>query len=341
MNKLENLLKLYDYSLPKELIAQKPANPRDNARLLIYERKTGKFKLDTFKNLVKYLPSPCLLIFNQTRVIPARLQTKKITGGKAEIFYLGRKGSLLKALSNRDLKPNDKLFLSPKIYFSIVGKEANYYLAKPSFKISQLPNILKQYGQTPLPPYIKNSPLNETSKRKEYQTVFAKTGESVAAPTAALHFTKKQLKELKKRGIKFEFVNLNVNLGTFAPLKEKNIKSGKLHSESYFLSKKTAKSLKNAQRNKLPIIAVGTTSLRTLETFAQTSKLSGSTDLFIRPGFKFNLTDGLITNFHVPRSSLLMLVAALVGRKKLFQIYKKAILEKFRFFSFGDGMLII
>jgi S-adenosylmethionine:tRNA ribosyltransferase-isomerase len=280
-------------------------------------------------------------VFNQTRVIPARLQTKKVTGGRTEIFYLGKKGSLLKVLSNRKLNPKEKLFLNPKLYFKIVGREEKYYLAKPSFKFSQLSQVLKKFGHTPLPPYIKNSPLSEAQKRKEYQTVFAKTGESVAAPTAALHFTKQQINQLKKRGIKIEFINLDVNLGTFAPLKEKNLKTGKLHSENYSISKKTALNLRLAKKSGIPIIAVGTTSLRTLETYAKNLKLSGSTELFIKPGFKFRLTSGLITNFHVPQSSLLMLVAALVGQKKLMQIYTRAILEKFRFFSFGDGMLIL
>ncbi len=341
MPTLETALQPYDYLLPKELIAQKPARPRNAARLLVYNRKSGRLKLDIFKNLVDYLPSGCVLVFNQTRVIPARLQTKKVTGGIAEIFYLGKKGSLLKVLSNRKLKPKEKLFLNPNLYFEILGREEKYYLAKPSFKFSQLPQVLKRFGQTPLPPYIKNSPLSEAEKRREYQTVFAKSGESVAAPTAALHFTGKQINQLKKRGIKIKFINLNVNLGTFAPLKEKNLKTGKLHSENYSISNKTALSLRQAQKSGTPIIAVGTTSLRTLETYAKNLRLAGSTELFIKPGFKFRLTSGLISNFHVPKSSLLMLVAALVGQKKLMQIYNRAILEKFRFFSFGDGMLIL
>ena len=338
---IDAILKPYNYSLPKELIAQKPARPRDAARLLVYNRKNGKLKLDIFKNLADYLPCGCILVFNQTRVIPARLQTKKVTGGRTEIFYLGKKGSLLKVLSNRKLKPKEKLFLNPKLYFEILDREEKYYLAKPSFKFSQLSQVLKKFGHTPLPPYIKNSPLSEAQKRKEYQTVFAKTGESVAAPTAALHFTKQQINQLKKRGIKIEFINLDVNLGTFAPLKEKNLKTGKLHSENYSISKKTAQNLRLAKKSGIPIIAVGTTSLRTLETYAKNLKLNGSTELFIKPGFKFRLTSGLITNFHVPQSSLLMLVAALVGQKKLMQIYNRAIREKFRFFSFGDAMLIL
>ena len=203
---------------------------------------------------------------------------------------------------------------------------------------------MQKYGQTPLPPYIKNSPLTEKQKRKEYQSIFAKAGLSVAAPTASLHFTRKLTANLKKQGTEVKFVTLNVNLGTFAPLKEENLMSGKLHLESYEIDKKTAGDLNQAKQQGKTIIAVGTTVVRTLESSAkhhEFKKLQGSTDLFIYPPYKFQFVDSLITNFHVPKSSLLMLVSAMTGRKKLLNIYQKAIKKKFRLFSFGDGMLIL
>ena len=226
----------------------------------------------------------------------------------------------------------------------VVKKSGQFYFFKPSFPLFQVAEILKKYGATPLPPYIKHSPLTEKQKREQYQSVFAKTGLSVAAPTASLHFTKRLIGKLKKQGIGIAFVRLDVGLGTFAPLKEENIKSGKLHKEFYQIDKATAGFLNKAKQQGRPIIAVGTTAVRTLETSANKSgikKLSGNTDLFISLGYKFKFVDGLITNFHVPKSSLLMLVAALVGIKNLLVLYQQALNKRFRFFSFGDGMLIL
>ena len=341
MPKLETVLKAYDYSLPANLIAQKPARPRDSARLLIYNRKLDKTSFDTFRNLGKYLPKNSVLVFNQTKVVPARLMVKKHTGGKAEIFYIADDGKLIKTIADRKLTLGSKLFINQKLYFEITEQQENFYFLKPSFPVAEIKTILQKYGQTPLPPYIKNSPLSEKQRREQYQTVFAKQGLSVAAPTASLHFTKKLIAGLKKQGIEVKFVTLNVNLGTFAPLREENLASGRLHLESYDIDKAVALALKKAKQDGRPVIAVGTTVVRTLESWAASGKLSGSTDLFIRPGYKFKMVDALITNFHVPKSSLMMLVSALTGRKQLLDVYQKAISKKFRFFSFGDGMLIL
>ncbi len=346
---LESLLKQYDFALPKELIAQKPSRPRDSARLLIYRRKDEKIYFDVFANIAKYLPKNSVLVFNETKVVPAKLTVIKPTGGKAEILYISHDAKYIKALSNKPLSPgtvtciNDGRHLC-KYNFFVQKRQTQFYFLKPNFPISQIKSILKKYGQTPLPPYIKNSPLSEKQKREQYQTVFAKQGLSVAAPTASLHFTKKLITKLKKQGIGVKFVQLDVNLGTFAPLNEQNLKTGKLHSENYSIDAKTARELSQMKKQNRPIIAVGTTVVRTLESASKTgslAKLSGSTELFIKPGFKFQFISGLITNFHVRKSSLLMLVSAVTGRQKILQIYGQATKKRFRFFSFGDGMLIL
>ncbi|MDE2311784.1 MAG: tRNA preQ1(34) S-adenosylmethionine ribosyltransferase-isomerase QueA [Patescibacteria group bacterium] len=342
---LAELLKKYDYRLPPELIAQAPAKPRDLARLLVYHRLADKPAFDTFKNLGKYLPKNAVLVFNQTKVWPARLVVHKITGGKVELLYISHDKKFVKFLSNRLLRPGDNLKINAKYSFTISKKEGQFYFLRPSFPMSRLMGVLKAYGITPLPPYIKHSPLTETQKRGAYQTIFAKTGLSVAAPTASLHFTRRLLKTLRQKGINEKFVRLDVGLGTFAPLKDDNLKTGKLHREFYQIDRATADFLNLAKKAGRPIIAVGTTVARTLESAANNrrrlSKLTGHTDLFIQESYKFKFVDGLITNFHVPKSSLLMLVSVLAGRKKILSLYQQAVKRKFRFFSFGDGMLIL
>ena len=363
-----SILKQYDYLLPKELIAKKPSHPRDSARLLVYKRPSkftlsktwreyppqvgerGLIKFDIFKNIAKYLPKNAVLVFNQTKVVPARLPLIKSTGGKVEVLYIGHDRKFVKVLANKKLAVGQYLKLyrstspAPRLgrgKLEVSKKQGQFYFLKPNFPINQITSVLQKYGKTPLPPYIKNSPLSEKQKRQQYQTVFAKTGISVAAPTASLHFTKKLMNQLKKQGIEIKFVNLDVNLGTFAPLTEKNLKSKKLHLETYEINRKVFAEIIKAKKNHRPIIAVGTTAVRTLESAMKFKRLSGQTNLFIRPPYKFKLVDGLITNFHVPKSSLMMLVSSLVGRKKLLNLYQKAIRQNFRFFSFGDGMLII
>lgn len=346
---LEKILRDYDYNLPPELIAQEPAKPRDNARLLVFNKDSQKIKFDVFKNIAKYLPKDAVLVFNQTKVVPARLEIKKAGGGLAELLYIDYSNGLIKALSNRPLKETSYIRLVhgrelEEYQFLVSRREGKFYFLKPNFPISSIKNILQKCGKTPLPPYIKHSKLSERQRRKEYQTVFAKAGLSVAAPTASLHFTKALIAKIKKQGINVKFVTLNVNLGTFAPLKEENLKTGKLHLETYEVDKNTAKFLNQAKQSGKKIIAVGTTVVRTLESASinhQLKKLKGDTKLFIKPGYKFKMTDGIITNFHVPKSSLMMLVAAKTGRQNLLNAYQKAITKQMRFFSFGDGMLII
>lgn len=333
----------YDYSFSKKLIARLPASPRDSARLLVYNRKTNEVFFDTFLNVPVYLPRNAVLVFNETKVVPARLTVKKETGGKAVLLYIESKNGLLKFLSDRKLSIGSKLYAGKK-FFTVQAQEEKLYVCAPSFPAEAIFEVLEKNGQTPLPPYIKNSPLSESQRKEKYQTVFARRQGSVAAPTASLHFTTRLLKKLARAGIETHFITLHVNLGTFAPLTQKNIAQKRLHKEYFEISPSTAAALNKAKKEGRPIIAVGTTVVRTLESAAtrgQLQKLNGQTDLFITEDYRLNFVDGLITNFHVPRSSLLMLVSALTGREKLLKIYKKAVNKKFRLFSFGDGMLIL
>lgn len=336
----------------------RPANPRDSARLLVYRRKSGKIFFDTFRNLNEYLPEGAVLVFNQTKVLPARISARKATGGKVKLLYLQTRGREMEFLCEKKLPTGSKIYLSPKKYFVVSRKAGSSYFLRPSFSQAAFLKILKATGETPIPPYLRHTPLKEPALRKFYQTVFAKQEGSAAAPTASLHFTKPLLKKLRAAGHYIQFITLHVGLGTFASLTPQAIESGRLHQEKYSISKSTAKLLNQAKRSGRPIIAVGTTVARTLESAAvcrsgqpvgggairnpacKIKRLEGGTSLFIREGYKFRFIDGLITNFHVPQSSLLMLVAAMIGRERLLKIYRSAIVKRFRFFSFGDGMLI-
>jgi len=341
---MKDVLKRYNYQLPRQLIAQKPAHPRDSARLLVYRRKTGELVNSTFKDLEDFLPKNAVLVFNQTKVIPARLETKKVTGGKVEVLYISTGSGVIRAMLNKKANFGDKLFITPKLYLTVQGRDGKYYLLAPSFSIGKIQSVLEKYGRAPLPPYINSSPLSKKEQRAEYQTVFAKINGSIAAPTASLHFTKSLLKKLKANGNDLRYVTLHVGLGTFAPLTEENIKRKRLHYEYYSIDRATAQALEKAKKQGRPIIAVGTTVVRTLESASngkgRITKLQDETDLFIQEGYKFKIVDGLITNFHVPQSSLLMLVSAFAGRKEILTAYHYAISKKYRFFSFGDAMFI-
>ena len=356
--KLEKLLKQYDYHVPPALIAQQPARPRDSARLLVYDRKTKRIQFDIFRNLGKYLParhaSPrgvaggppkAVLVFNQTKVIPARLTLTKSTDGKVRVLYIATEGKNIRVLADRALLPAETLMLTKRYTFTVVKRVNGPWLLKPSFSISQLRNIFDRFGVAPLPPYIKHSPLTEAERKAQYQTVFAKASGSVAAPTASLHFTKPLIAKLKRQGFGIQYVTLHVNLGTFAPLTAEHLKTKKLHSEYYEINSETARAINVARNARRPIVAVGTTVVRTLESAADARghlmAKTGETRLFIQPGYKFRVVDNLVTNFHVPKSSLLMLTAALTGRTELLAIYQKALKKGLRFFSFGDGMLVL
>ena len=346
----EEILNAYDYTISPKLIANTPTTPRDSAKLLVYKRATKEVCFDTFRNVYKYLPKGAMLVLNDTKVLPARLvvRKKKIGdqgGGSVELLYIGTQGKEIIMLSNKKLVLGAELFLTKTLYFTVQAQEGSVYMLSPSFPLKKFQQVLLRYGKTPLPPYIKNSPLSERSLREKYQSVFAKEQGSVAAPTASLHFTKRLLATLKQKGFGMEFVTLHVNRGTFATLTPEVLEKGTLHEEYYSISPRTAEKISKAKKEGRAIIPIGTTALRTLESVVDSKgnlvNLSGSTRLFIQPGYKFKIADGLITNFHVPRSSLMMLVAALVGREKLLELYKEAQKRKLKFFSFGDGMLII
>jgi S-adenosylmethionine:tRNA ribosyltransferase-isomerase len=342
--KLEKALAKYDFNFPEDLIAKRPAKPRESARLMVLRRDKKGVSEDTFASIGEYLPKDSVLVFNQTKVVPARMFARKETGGKVEMLYLFCEKGSVKALLGGKVSEGNRLYLSGKTFFDVLKKADKGYYLKPSFDANGIMAVLGRYGKTPIPPYIKNSPLGEVELRREYQTVFARRAGSVAAPTASLHFSKKLMVKLARTHV-IEYVTLHVNLGTFAPLKEDNLSSGKLHSEGFDIPKDAAERLNRYRREGKKIIAVGTTVARTLESASDENgklkKLSGNTDLFIREGYKFKFIDGMITNFHVPKSSLLMLVGAFMGRKELMDAYRHAIKGKYRLFSFGDGMLIL
>lgn len=341
-NEFEKYLRQFDYTLPRELVALAPAQPRDAARLLVHDRGSNEIKFDRFQNLAKYLPRGAVLVFNQTKVVPARLEVIKSSGGRARILLLERKGKLITVLADRKLVVGSTVRVGSH-EFVVLSRQAEQYRLQFKFSVTDFERLITRHGVTPLPPYLKASRLSEAKRKKLYQSVFAKDLGSAAAPTASLHFTKRLVRSLREHGFGIEFVTLHVGLGTFAPLTERNMRQRRLHAEPYAIDPATARRLSAAKRAGRPIVAVGTTSLRALETAARgkrLTKLRGTTQLFIRPGDPINFVDGLITNFHVPRSSLLMLVAALVGRKKVLQLYRVAIKKRMKFFSFGDGMLI-
>ena len=347
----------FDYHLPHSSIAQTPAEPRDSSRLLVLHRNTGELEHHIFRDVADYLRAGDLLVLNQTRVIPARIYARKETGGRVEILLLRRRAELAwealvggKGLRvGRILKVED----GPDVEILEIRDGAER-LIKFSEPIEQ---YFSSVGNVPLPPYI-----HEKLKDPErYQTVYAKEPGSAAAPTAGLHFTPRLLEELQVKGVKIAYVTLHVGLDTFAPVTEEKPEEHKIHSEWCELSQETADLINQTKKSGGRVIAVGTTSVRTLESAgignresendasrsrlpnpeSRVSPFSGPTSLFILPGYQFNVVDVIITNFHLPKSTLLMLVSAFVGREKILETYQAAIQEGYRFYSFGDAMLIL
>lgn len=340
----EQLLAQFDYAFPPELIAKEPAHPRDSARLLVYDRTKKSTSFDVFSNLTNHLPKNALVVMNRTKVIPAKMSLKKKTGGAVSALWLETKSDSIRVLASGSFKAGDTLMWEDDHSFTVQERNEQEALLKPEFEIKKFDQILEAYGSTPLPPYMKDSPLKESQRRDEYQTVFAKEKGSVAAPTAGLHFTEELIKKVVQHGGGVAYVTLHVGLGTFAPLTEKHIATQTLHTERYEIDAATVKTLNKAKAAGRPIVAVGTTTVRTLESASDDSIIvrpRGDTNIFITESTPIHFTNHLITNFHVPRSSLLMLVSAFTGREKLLDIYRQAIAEKMRLFSFGDAMLII
>ena len=332
----------FDYDLPQELIAQHPMEPRDHSRLLVVDKKTGEIEHKHFYDLVNYLKPGDVLVFNDTRVIPARLHGTKDTGAHVEVFLLTRRDANDWEVL---VRPGKKLQVGVKINFSDelsceVIEHTDFGGRVVRFKYDGIfEEILDRLGETPLPPYI-TAPLED---KERYQTVYNRERGSAAAPTAGLHFTKELLQKIKEIGCEEVFVTLHVGLGTFRPVSEAKIEDHKMHKEFYTVSQEAADAVNKAKAEGRRIIAVGTTAVRTLEAAGADGQLhagSSWTNIFIYPGYKFRLVDDLVTNFHLPQSTLLMLVSTLSTREIMLQTYKKAVEEKYRFFSFGDAMFI-
>ena len=334
----------FDYYLPKELIAQTPIDKRDESRLMILDKNTGKIEHKVFKDIINYLEPGDCLVRNNTKVIPARLYGKKETGANVEFVLLKNlEGDVWEAM----VRPGNKLHIGAKVIFGNGLLQAEILdnlpdgTRKVQFSYDGIFNeILDKIGLMPLPPYIHES-LKDNSR---YQTVYAKFEGSAAAPTAGLHFTDELLKKIEEKGISIANVTLHVGIGTFRPVKEENIEDHHMHTEHYYLKQEDADKINKAKRDKKRVIAVGTTSCRTIETIADENGFvkpcEGDTGIYIYPGYKFKCLDALITNFHLPESTLLMLVSALAGRDNILNAYNIAVEEKYRFFSFGDAMFI-
>ena len=335
----------FDYELPEELIAQTPIEKRDESRLMVLNRSKKTIEHKTFKDIIEYLEPGDCLVRNNTKVIPARLYGKKDTGAKVEFVLLKQnEANIWEAM----VRPGNKLKVGAKVTFgdgilkATIKEVLEGGTRKVEFEYDGIFNeILDKIGMMPLPPYI-----HETLKEKDrYQTVYAKYDGSAAAPTAGLHFTDELLDKIAKKGVEIANVTLHVGIGTFRPVKEEVIEEHEMHTEHYYIKEEDAEKINKAKRNGKRIIAVGTTSARVLETIAdeKTGEVKvgeGDTKIFIYPGYKFKSIDGLITNFHLPKSTLLMLVSALAGREYILEAYKEAVKEKYRFFSFGDAMFI-
>lgn len=344
-----NELKKSDFyfDLPKELIAQHHAHPRDHSRMLCLDRANGRVEHRHFYDIADILKPSDLLVVNNSKVIPARLiGEKEKTGAVCEILMLKEKETNVWECLAR---PGKRLKNGARVVFADGMLVAEILDTMPDgnklvrfiHNRSNIFEILDEIGKMPLPPYI----TAQLTDNNEYQTVYAKTPGSAAAPTAGLHFTEELIAKLKEKGVKFAEVTLHVGLGTFRPVKEDNVLNHKMHSEWYSVSEETAALINETQKNGGRIICVGTTSCRTLESVYQKYKkivpCSGNTDIFIYPGYEFGVMNGLITNFHLPESTLIMLVSAFAGYENVMNAYKTAVAEKYRFFSFGDAMLIL
>lgn len=333
----------FDYYLPEELIAQQPLEPRDQSRLLTLDRKTGAIEHKQFFNLPQFLQPGDTLVFNDTRVIPARLfGVKPETGGKLEVFLLNRTTKdewevLVKP--GKRAKPGTVIEFGESLRCEVIDS-TDFGGRKVRFNYQGIfEEILDKLGETPLPPYIKA----QLSDKERYQTVYARERGSAAAPTAGLHFTRQLMENIENMGVKLAFVTLHVGLGTFRPVTAETITEHVMHREYYSVPEETAAIVNATLAAGKRVIAVGTTAVRTLETAGTSGQLeakSGWTEIFIYPGYEFKIVQALITNFHLPKSSLLMLVSALSSREHIFNAYREAVDKRYRFFSFGDAMFI-
>jgi len=340
------LLKLsdFDFNLPEPLIAQEPCVVRGNSRLMALDRKTGVVEHRTFSDLERYLIPGDLLVLNDTRVIPCRLPAKKPGGGKAEIFLLSEQGrnlwtALIKGLGG----VGKRLSVASGIETEITAQGKDGVWTVRFHGIADIRDLLPKIGWIPLPPYIKRTPTE--IDRERYQTVYASQDGAVAAPTAGLHFTPELLEKLKANNIEITFITLHVGPGTFQPVRVDSISEHRMLPEQYHISEDAAVRINRARKESRRVLAVGTTSVRTLESVADAEGVvvpgEGSSELFIYPGYRFKVIDGIITNFHLPKSTLLMLVSAFAGREHVLAAYRAAIAGQYRFYSYGDAMVIL
>lgn len=331
-----------DYDLPEELIAQEPVEPRDAAKLLVLSRKSGKVEEAVFRDIINYLKKGDVLVLNQTKVFPARVFAVKSTGGRVEVVFLSEKEQGV-----WEVILGGKSAVGTVIDFGefgalVVEKNGGEALIKTVKTKDEILDYLYRHGKTPLPPYIKR----EANKKDatEYQTVFARQTGSAAAPTAGMHFTKELLIALEEKGVQIESVTLHVGLGTFAPVKTGMVEEHPIHKEHFEIEKEAAEAVNVAKKEGRRVIAVGTTVVRALESAVRSGQVEpqkAETSLYIYPGFEFKIIDGMITNFHTPRSSLLALVFAFAGTENVRKAYEVAVKNQYRFFSYGDAMLII
>ena len=335
----------FDYELPEELIAQTPIEKRDESRLMVLNRKEHTIEHKTFKDIIDYLEPGDCLVRNNTKVIPARIYGKKETGANIEFLLLNNiEGDIWETI----VRPGNKLHIVTKVIFGDGLLTAEILDTMPGgtrkvlFTYEGIFNeILDKIGLMPLPPYIHE----ELKEKDRYQTVYAKYEGSAAAPTAGLHFTKELLEKIEQKGIDIANVTLHVGIGTFRPVKEDTVEAHEMHSEHFYIKQEDCDKINKAKKNGKRVIAVGTTSCRVLETIANpedgtVEPIESDTQIFIYPGYKFKCIDGLITNFHLPQSTLLMLVSALAGKDYIMKAYNEAVKEKYKFFSFGDAMFI-
>lgn len=340
----------FDYELPEELIAQFPAQKRDYSKLLVLDKSSGERQHKHFYDIVDFFDENDVLVLNNTRVIPARLFAKKTTGANIEIFLLkevkAQHWEVLLRPAKR-VKVGDVLVISEDLSVELIEKyEDGKSLVKLLYQ-GNIFEILDKVGKIPLPPYIERKMTDDDFAKldhERYQTVYAKNKGSVAAPTAGLHFTEEILEKLKNKGVQVCYVTLNVGLGTFKPVNAENIEDHKMDNEAFEVSEETAKIISEGMSAGKRIVAVGTTSTRTLETvfqkYGEIKAVKDSSEMFIYPGYEFKVVDALITNFHLPKSTLIMLVSALAGKENIFAAYKNAIENKYRFYSYGDCMFI-
>lgn len=333
----------FDYYLPEELIAQSPVEPRNSSRLMIYDRQSKRIIHAVFKDIIDYLQKGDVLVLNNTRVLPARLFGKTESGGRVEILLLKRfeldRWEVL-AKPGKKAKTGDVLTFSDNLRCQVEGYgEEGIRVVRFEYQ-GIFEDIINQIGSMPLPPYIKA----QLKDGERYQTVYSKVSGSAAAPTAGLHFTKDDLERISEKGIEIAKVLLHVGLGTFRPVKAENVEEHRMHTEYFNVDSEACRIVNKAKAEGGRVIAVGTTSVRVLESVADEKgfirECSGETGIFIYPGYKFKCVDALITNFHLPKSSLIMLVSAFAGREEVLNLYNIAVRERYRFFSFGDAMFI-